>query len=109
MPLAVDQEALNDPSLKVLDILNPPTKQIPYAAFPKAVYLHPKDKTKDHRTKTVESAEELDAATKEGWRLKPHVPIAAADPELAQFEFEADHLEVKRGPGRPPNSKPAEV
>jgi hypothetical protein len=99
MPFAIDQEALESPNMKVLDINKPPTKNIPHQAFPKAVYLHPKDKTQAHRAKVVESQIELEDAQKQGWRTNPHIPVAAPDAELANFEYEAP--EEKRGPGRP--------
>jgi len=53
MPQAIDQEALDSPNLKILDINKPPSKSIPYEEFPRMVFLHPKDKTKEHRTLTV--------------------------------------------------------
>lgn len=96
MPFAIDEEALNSPSLTQLDIAKPPTKNIPYAAFPKLVYLHPKDKTADHKIKVVEDADELDAAEAQGWQTKPHVP--AAKPE------DMSGFELKRGAGRPANA-----
>lgn len=88
MPFAVDQEALNSPSLKILDIHHPPMKSIPHEEFPKMVYLHPKDKTKEHLTKIVADKKELDAVVKQGWKLKAHVPEAPPDPILQTHEFE---------------------
>lgn len=93
MPFAIDQAMLDDPSTKVLDIGNPPMIQIPYQAFPKALYLHPKDKQREHRIRTVETQAELDAATKQGWRTTPHVPEAPPDAALAEFETD---FEVKK-------------
>lgn len=90
MPQEIDQDALDSPNLKVLDISKPPTRAIAHKEFPKMVYLHPKDKTREHRTKVVHTADEQDAAAKEGWREKPHIPVAPADPELAEFEYEDD-------------------
>lgn len=99
MPKAIDQEALESPNTKVLDINNPPTKNIPYQPFPKAIYLHPKDKAKAHRHKTVETPEELEAAEKQGWKTTPHIPIEAV--EDLSVDFEAEAPIEKRGPGRP--------
>jgi hypothetical protein len=86
MPKAIDQTKLND--AKILDIANPPTVDIPKLEFPKMVYLHPKDKTQEHRYKVVENEDELAAALKVGYQKKPHVPIAP--PEVIDAdEFEA--------------------
>lgn len=96
MPKAIDEEAFSE--LKVLDINNPPTKNIPHEAYPKMVYLHPKDKTKEHRFKVVQDAGEHEEAQAQGWKTKPHNRVEATE-DLSE-EFEAE--EVKRGPGRPP-------
>lgn len=98
MPRAIDEEAFSE--LKTLDINNPPTKNIPYERFPKAIYLYPKDKTKEHRSKTVHTPEELEVAEKEGWKLKPHTPEVIAEDLSEHFEAEP----LKRGPGRPANA-----
>lgn len=95
MPKQIDQEALESPNMKILDINNPPTKNIPYEAFPKAVYLHPKDKTQEHRAMIVENATELESAEAKGYKQKPHIPEDAPE-DLSGFE-----MEEKRGPGRP--------
>lgn len=97
MPFAIDQEALDSPNLKILDINKPPTKNIAHQPFPAMVYLHPKDKTKEHRIKVVEGSEELEAAEKQGYKTKPHIPEAVL--EDLSIEFEAEPLH--RGPGRP--------
>src|ERR1039457_2106818 len=101
MPFEIDQEALDSPSLKILDINKPPVKSIAYEAFPKMVYLHPKDKTKEHRGKVVQDADELDTALEQGYQLKPHVPIGVAEDLSEHFEA------PKRGPGRPPKAEAA--
>lgn len=98
MPRAIDHEAFDE--LKVLDINNPPTKNIPHEPFPKMVYLHPKDKTKDHRFKTVYTPSEFEAAQKEGWKTQPHMPEVVAEDLSEHFEAEP----IKRGPGRPANA-----
>jgi hypothetical protein len=97
MPRAIDDEAFGE--LKTLDINNPPTKNIPYAAYPKVVYLHPKDKTKQHMSKVVESPEEFEAAQSQGWKTTPHAPVAVVEDLSEKFEVEAH-----RGPGRPRNA-----
>lgn len=99
MPYALDQEALDSPNLKILDINKPPTKNIPFEAYPKMVFLHPKDKTKEQRTKIVATPEQLETAERQGWKLKPHIPEAIVE-DLSD-DFEAEPVEVKRGPGRP--------
>ena len=97
MPRAIDETAFSE--LKVLDINNPPTRSIPHEAFPKALYLHPKDKTREHRTKIVQTAEEMDEALAQGWKTKPHMPEAVVEDLSEHFEAEP----LKRGPGRPRN------
>lgn len=97
MPRAIDTEALESPNMQVLDINNPPTKSIPYEAFPKMVYLHPKDKSKEHRTLIVNNEHELDTATEQGYKLKPHMPVAPVEDLSEHFESEPQ----RRGPGRP--------
>jgi len=100
MPHQIDQEALDSPSMKVLDINKPPTKNMPHLEFPKMVYLHPRDKTKEHRTKIVESPDEQEDAASQGWKLNPHIPVAPLEDLSQDFEAEAPS-EAKRGPGRP--------
>jgi hypothetical protein len=108
MPSAIDQEKLDDPSLKVLDIGHPPTKSIPHESFPKMLYLHPKDKTLEHRTKIVLRPGDLEAATSLGWKTIPHVPIEKPE-DMSGFDtFESEDIgmldAIKRGPGRPPKA-----
>ena len=97
MPYQIDQEAIDSPSLTMLDIGKPPTKSIAYQAYPKMIYLHPKDKTNEHRIKIVENVEELEAAEAQGWKTQPHIPEAKPE-DLSAFET------PRRGPGRPPNA-----
>ena len=97
MPYELDQEALDSPNLKILDINKPPVKAMPHQAFPAMVYLHPKDKTKEHRTKIVNTPEEKEAAIEQGWRVQPHIPVAAVEDLSKDFQAEP----VRRGPGRP--------
>ncbi len=96
MPFAIDQEALESPNMKVLDINKPPVKSISHQPYPKMVYLHPVDKTREHRFKTVANPQELDAATKEGWRIHPHVPTAAPDIEIERGDFETTEVKTRR-------------
>jgi hypothetical protein len=94
MPYQLDQEALDSPNLKILDINKPPTKMVPFEKFPQMVYLHPKDKSKEHLTKTVHTSDEFDDAMEAGWQTTPHIPVEKP------VDY-SDHFEVKRGPGRP--------
>jgi hypothetical protein len=103
MPFEIDQEALDSPSLKILDINKPPVKSIPYEAYPKMVYLHPKDKSKEHRGKVVRDADELEAAVAQGYKLKPHIPVGVTEDLSEHFEAEPE----KRGPGRPRSNEAA--
>lgn len=83
----IDEEKLKD--LKILDINNPPTKPLSYQAFPKVVYLHPKDKSQEARPKLVHDEAELKAALARGYRKEVHVP--AVDKEAAELEgFDAE-------------------
>lgn len=104
MPFALDQDKLDSPDLKMLDIGHPPSRSIPHQEYPKMVYLHPKDKTKEHLPKIVANAEELEAAKVQGFRTAPHVPVAPPQ-DLSQFDTSAFEVEPttqdKRGPGRP--------
>jgi hypothetical protein len=105
MPYEIDQEALDSPNLKILDINKPPVKSVAYQPFPKMVYLHPKDKSKEHRGKVVQDADELEAALAQGYKLKSHVPVAPVE-DLSE-NFEAEIPELRRGPGRPKASEAA--
>jgi len=103
MPFVIDEEKLNDPSMQIMDPAKPPIKQVPYQEFPRMVYLHPKDKTKEHRAIVVQNQAQLDNAQKQGFRLEPHIPEGA--PVDLTAGFEADMPEPtaeRRGPGRPP-------
>lgn len=104
MPYAVDEEALNNPNLKVLDISKPPMKLIPHAEFPKMVYLHPVDKKKQHKTKIVANLAELESAQAKGYKTNPHIPV---EPETEIESGEYEVAETRRGPGRPKNIEAA--
>ena len=86
MPYEIDTDKLNDPSLQVLDIGKPPVRQMAHQAFPQMVYLHPKDKTKEHRTMIVRSQPELEDAQEKGWKTNPHVPVEAVEDLSHHFE-----------------------
>ena len=96
----IDQEKLDSPDMKMLDIGNPPKKQVPHLEYPKMLYLHPKDKAKQHQEKIVHNAAERDEAMAEGWRQTPHIPTISTT--TISSDFDADIPEAKRGPGRPP-------
>jgi hypothetical protein len=89
MPYEIDTDKINDPSLQILDIGKPPLRQMAIQHYPKMVYLHPRDKAKSHMTQIVQNEAQLDAATKQGWKLKPHVPIEATVDLSQHFEAEA--------------------
>lgn len=103
MPFAVDEEKMKGSDtvqqLQSLDIAKPPLKSIPFAAFPKVVYKHPKEPFRvvvhrnanyevvgeeripsEHLTRKVEDAKELAAALKEGWVKEPYLAQAPPDP-----------------------------
>lgn len=100
MPFAIDQEKLDSPDMKMLDIAKPPLKYIQHEDYPKMLFLHPKDKSKEHITKIVQNVAERDAAMAQGYRQNPHIPVIASTSIPAGFE--ADVEPEKRGPGRPP-------
>ena len=103
MPRAIDTEALESPNMQILDLNNPPTKQIAHQSFPKMVYLHPKDKTKEHRSKIVKTAEELESAEKQGYKTTQHIPVVIEEDLSDDFEAEPPTPSAeRRGPGRPP-------
>lgn len=103
---AIDDEKMNDLKAgKSLDIAKPPVKQIPFAEYPKAIYLHPKDKSKDHRSIVVNNKEEEDAARGKGYRLQPHVPVHP-EPHVADIEdFEVDEPKAAKPPKEPKAAK----
>ena len=109
MPFAIDEAAINDSNLKVMDILNPPTKAIAFQEFPKMLYLHPKDKTKEHRTRVVQNVTEQEAALAQGWRIQLHIQQEAVVDLSVDFEadVQAEAPEVRRGPGRPRSTEAA--
>lgn len=88
MAFAIDEEKLNSPDMKIMDINKPPMKIIPHEKFPKMVFLHPKDKTKEHATKIVQTDDELQNVMKQGWKLKPHVPVAPPEIEVLSADYE---------------------
>lgn len=104
MPREIDQEKIEGSDLPTLDINNPPTKTMPYQAYPKIVYLHPKDKTKQHKHMVVRNDQEHDVAAKKGYKDNPHVPVEAAEDFSKDFEVSEYETEQKRGPGRPRNT-----
>ncbi len=89
MPFAIDEERLASPDMQQLDINNPPRKQIAHQEFPRMVYLHPKDKTKEHRTKVVNDAAEQKEAESKGWKSEPHIPVEPAEDLSVDFEAES--------------------
>ena len=102
MPYVIDEEKINAPDMTIMDPAKPPLKQIPYQPFPKMVYLHPKDKTKEHRSIIVQNQGELDNAQKQGFRLEPHVPELGPVDLTAGFDADVpDAVAERRGPGRP--------
>jgi len=88
MPYEVDSDILDSPNTKVLDINKPPMRVIPHLEFPRMVYLHPKDKQKEHRSLIVPDKKELEAAMKKGYKLQPHIPVPPPENEIISGEFE---------------------
>lgn len=94
----IDEEKMA--GLKVVDINNPPTKDVPRQEFPKALYLHPKDKTKEHLVKIVANAEEQKAAMAAGWKTTPHAPLIPTEEESGDYETAAAELQPAAGEKR---------
>lgn len=59
---------------------DPPAKQ----EYPKMLYLHPVDKTQEHRIFVVNNAYEQENAMAEGFKTQPHIPVVPADEEFEQ-------------------------
>lgn len=57
--------------------------------FPKMVYNHPKDKTKEHKHIVVKSPEELKDALHKGYKEKPHIPVQPKEKQFEGDEYEA--------------------
>ena len=53
--------------------------------FPKMVYLHPEDKTHEHKTLVVNNQDEQDVAEGKGYKREPHIPVV---PPEETFEGE---------------------
>lgn len=91
MPQEIDEEKLA--AATTLDMSKPPVRQIEKREFPKMVFLHPKDKSKEHRTRIVQDDVELQQALKEGWRRSGHVPVIE-QPEIDQTEYDTSTAAV---------------
>jgi hypothetical protein len=83
MQQEIDQETID--TKKVLDISKPPMKDLGFHKFPQLVYKHPKSKEKEHKTLKVHNQADLDKALKDGYKEKPHIPVAPAAPD-SDFE-----------------------
>lgn len=56
--------------------------------FPKALYLHPIDKTHEHKSIVVQTKREMDQALSEGYKVEPHVPVAPPDEQFEENAYE---------------------
>lgn len=56
--------------------------------YPKMLYLHPVDKTKEHKFITVNSCDDENDALKAGYKLEPHVPVPAPKDQFDGVEYE---------------------
>lgn len=88
MAYEIDTDKLNDPSLQILDIGKPPVRQMAHQSYPKMLYLHPKDKSKTHRTTIVHTPDEQSAHEAKGWKTKQHIPVEPAEDLSEHFEAE---------------------
>lgn len=52
-----------------------PSKQ----EYPKALYLHPSDETKEHKAITVRDPAEQEEAESSGYQVTPHIPVSPDD------------------------------
>lgn len=60
----------------------------PRQEYPKMLYLHPVDKTKEHKFIVVDTPEEKDSALEQGYRLEPHIPAVTEDPSCEVTVYE---------------------
>lgn len=51
---------------------------VPKQEFPKMLYLHPADKTQEHKFIIVNTEGEMDAATDKGYKVEPYIPYKEA-------------------------------
>lgn len=56
--------------------------------YPKMLYLHPVDKTQEHKFVTVANCEEEKEAVGKGYKLEPHVPVPADVKDYEQVAYE---------------------
>ncbi len=63
--------------------------------YPKMVYLHPVDKTQEHKAIVVKNAVEHAAAEKDGYKVEPHNPVT---PEDTAYEGAFDGSGSERWP-----------
>lgn len=56
--------------------------------YPKMLYAHPVDKTKEHKTLVVNSPEEKDDALAKGYKVEPHIPASEED-QFEETQYEA--------------------
>lgn len=81
--------------------------------FPKMLYLHPADKTKEHKYIVVKTQDEMDEAGKNGYQVEPHV-IPTADafeeaPGSGNLRYEAGDWTKTEGEGITDNVEPVET
>jgi hypothetical protein len=62
------------------------------------LYLHPFDKTKEHKFILVNSPEEQDAAIEKGYKVEPHVPVAAPEDSFEETAYEGNGVPVELDP-----------
>lgn len=75
-----DDVVVNSDAERASALANGYTADLPaHDEYPKMVYLHPADKTQEHKFMVVNSPMAKDEAVKNGYQLKPHIPVTSED------------------------------
>lgn len=107
-PLAIDEAKMQQGSneqILSLDPAKPPTKFIPHAEYPRALYKHPREpfRTIEHRNnkhelvdeevvpnehlvRVVADEAEMERALTEGWVKEAYIPETPPDPTASIYE-----------------------
>ena len=75
-----DDVVVNSDAERASALTNGYTADLPaHDEYPKIVYLHPVDKTQEHKYMVVNNPTEHADAEKNGYQAKPHIPVTAED------------------------------
>ena len=59
-----------------------------FQEYPKMLYLHPVDKTKDHKVLIVKTPDEQNNAFSKGYKQEPNVPVTPASEQYEGISYE---------------------